>query len=383
MRVNTNNPKPVGVISADWHLKPCTWSKYPTLCGDSYRSAKFIVEYCCNQSLPLFLLGDILDRRDPDPVSVGVLSDLMNQMRFKNERMTYFIEGQHERHPIRPWMTVVGGWVAHLHEQSVLVDGINFYGLDYTSPDVLPEKLKNIPNYADIFLAHQVWKERMVRTGDSPADAAFADIPTVPVVISGDFHAHKTTTHTCKDGHEILAVSPGSIYMKSLDEDPNKFFYVLMSDLTFQSVKIPTRPVWRTRINTSEALTKYMDMLVEKCSKIADTDPDKPIWHISYRDGFDDLVARFESAAEGRAHLFLKPIEVTNEEESEEAIESTNEETGLASYLGDCCEPDSAVYNTALRLVKSNNRKEELQAIVSEALAAEEQTIKTGGWETS
>ncbi|NIN69805.1 MAG: hypothetical protein GTO63_35015, partial [Anaerolineae bacterium] len=67
----------------------------------------------------------------------------------------------------------------------------------------------------NILLCHQVWRERMggQSIAERGCDGSFTDIPHVEMVISGDFHAHKTTNHKGKNGQKLTAVSPGSTYM--------------------------------------------------------------------------------------------------------------------------------------------------------------------------
>ncbi|NIN69804.1 MAG: hypothetical protein GTO63_35010, partial [Anaerolineae bacterium] len=64
------NARPLGAFTSDWHMKPYTWMAYPELRGDSYRSAGFISQFCVERELDLYVLGDTLDKRDPDSRTV-------------------------------------------------------------------------------------------------------------------------------------------------------------------------------------------------------------------------------------------------------------------------------------------------------------------------
>ena len=63
---------PIAVFTADNHLRPYTWAKYPTLQGDAYAAFRYITDYCIKHKLPLLLLGDLLDKSLPDSLSVGI-----------------------------------------------------------------------------------------------------------------------------------------------------------------------------------------------------------------------------------------------------------------------------------------------------------------------
>jgi len=369
--------RPLGVFSSDWHMKPYNWASRPEIRGDALRSALFIKNYCLQQGLPLFVLGDLLDTRQPDPSTVGWLMDIIDDLT-KAGLQFNFLQGQHELNRERPWASChkAARW---LHLQFFMLGHIGFYGLDFLPSDRLQEELKMIPTGASVLLAHQVWRERMggLRSDDNrPAEGAFSDIPRVQMVISGDFHAHKITKHRGYDCQELTTVSPGSTYLKSLDEDPMKFFYLLYDDLTLKSIKLPTRPVWRTRVGTSENLDRYIDNFVSMNAPVHDNEPDKPIWYVEFRPSITDVVTRLERACKGRAHLFPRPLQEKERDDlintEEVSIEEENIEhmpTSLEDFLPHCCKPNSPVFQTAIRLNRAGNIKEEIKQITGEAIA--------------
>lgn len=384
----TRAPRPLGAFTSDWHLKPYNWAARPEIKGDAYRSAMFIKNYCIENGLSLFVLGDITDVRHPDPETVGWLMDIIDDVTSAGFGY-YFVQGQHELHRKRPW--------ASCHRKAVWLnqavysrDGINFYGLDFQPMGQLQEELNKIPPRTDILLAHQVWKERMggLRCEENrPSEGAFADIPTVKMVISGDYHAHKTTKHRGKGGQPLVTMSTGSTYLKSLDEDPMKFFYIVYNDLSFKSIKIPTRPLWRTRVGTSENLDKYIDNFTSMNQPVHDNDPDKPVWYVEYRPNIDNALARLEKVCQGRAHLFPRPLQEKERDDlinaEEVPVEEENFEhmpTALEDFLPRCCKPNSPEFNTAVRLNRAANVKDEVKQIVSEAIADADKASE-GGWD--
>lgn len=385
--VNSKQSKPLGVFTSDWHLKPYTWGARPEIKGDSYRSAMFIKNWCIENHLPLHVLGDITDVRNPDPGTVGWLMDIINDCE-KAGVPFRFLQGQHELHRKRPWASL-HKWSTWLHRTTyALGNSVLLYGLDFQPMGELQDDLTKIPSDIDVLLAHQVWKERMgnLRNDESrPAEGAFADIPTVKMVISGDFHAHKVTKYKGKDGQDLVAVSPGSTYLKTLDEDPDKYFYVLHEDLLLKSIKIPTRPMWRNRVGTTEALDKYIESFVSTNPEINENDPNKPLWYVEFRPSVNDAVGRLERAAKNRAHLFTRPLlkrerhDLIDTEEVHVEQENTDRPpTALEDFLPRCCKPDSQVFNTAVRLNRSQNVKEEVQQIVQEVVT--EADKESEGW---
>lgn len=364
------------MFSSDWHLKPYNWAARPEIRGDSKRSALFIKNYCILEGLPLFVLGDVTDVRHPDPETVGDLMDIIESLASQSLQF-YFLQGQHELNRVRPWASChhAATWI---NKSSRVFRNVMFYGLDFQPGDRLQEELLNIPDGTHVLLAHQVWRERMggLRTAENrPSEGAFTDIPKVKMVISGDFHAHKITKHRGKDGQELLAVSPGSTYLKAMDEDPMKFFYVMHDDMSLKSIQIPTRPVWRDRAGTDEGLSRVIDKFVDANPKLSDNDPDKPIWYVEFRHGVADAVGRLERVAKDRAHVFVRPLQEKERDDldtNEVQVEEENLEyvpTALEDFLPRCCKPNSPVFNTAVRLNRAASIKEEVKQIVSEAVA--------------
>lgn len=347
--------------------------KYPELRGDSYRSIRQLGAAAIERNLALFGLGDLIDTRLPDPVTIGVLMSELDRLH-DHKVSVLFLQGQHDLNRERPWLSC-HRWPVHLGAP-LIIHGVSFVGLDYQPPEILAAALKQLPQ-VDILFCHQVWKERMGGQIGRPADAAFADVPKVKMVVSGDFHAHKTTYHTGKDGQKLTAVSPGSTYLKTLDEDPAKYYYILYDDLSLESVPLQTRPVIRSRALTEVGLEEHL-AYVRKLPKLDPLNPDKPIWHVEYSDGIPEIAARLEAAAQDRVHLFLRPMTVRDDESPDETTESNSSSgQGLVGFLDKCCSAESPVYNTTSRLLMANEPKAELERIVKETMA---QPSISDGW---
>ena len=375
----------LGAFSSDWHLKSYNWASRPEIRGDAFRSAVYIKEWCIKKKLPLYVLGDITDVRHPDAETVGVLMDIISDLEAADVPFLY-LQGQHELNRTRPWASCHrhAFW---LNKRDINVHGIILYGLDFQPQGELQKCLDEMPDDTDVLLAHQVWRERMgnLRTDEHrPAEGAFADVPHVHMVISGDFHAHKTTKHNGKGGQRMQCMSPGSTYYKTTDEDPKKYFYVLYNDLTFQSVPIPTRAVVRDRVGTDEKLTGIIEKFTGTFKEVKPDDPDKPIWYVEFRPTISNAMERLEQAAKDRAHIFLRPLKEKEPDVIDVDTVSVEEENGdrgsqvMEDFITRVCK-SPAVDLTARRLSRAPNVREEVDQIVNEAIT-EADKVSDEGW---
>jgi hypothetical protein len=364
--------KPVALLTADWHLQPSTWTGRPEIAGDSYRSARLVVALAVERRVPLVVLGDVLNVRHPDPVSIGVLFACVDACRDAGLPF-YYLQGQHELHRQRPWLSC-HPWPTHVHDTELDLGPIRCYALDWLPAEQLAPKLAGIADRdVAMFLGHQVWTERMgkraaIRGG---TDAAFADVPKIGLLASGDFHGHKATNHDGKDGQRLMALSPGSIYLKSIDEDPLKFCYELHDDGSFVSRSIgPLRPLHRARFHDEAGLA----VLVERTGDLAaldPADPDKPILQVLGVPNSFDAHARLSAAAEGRVHLFFRTVDPEEGDGVEAARrEESSRPTRLVDFVDRACPVDSDVYRISVRLLSSPDPKGELDSLTREVLTS-------------
>lgn len=375
--------KPIAVVSSDCHLQGYTWAKHPELRGDSYFSFQQIVDFSIGNDLPLILPGDVINVKRPDPRTVGFLMDQITRMG-NADLPIYFIQGQHEMNRDRPWLNA-HDLPVHIHRQSIEIGDRRFYGLDYVPADQLHLELEEISVGTEVLIAHQVWREHM---GEKmPSEGSFSEIPYVQQVITGDFHAHKVTHFIGKHKQELTVISPGSTYMLTLDEDPQKYFFVLYDDLSVASIPLRTRPYYKTRIGSNDSLERFIAARPHtdtKNSKLGLAQlPDHirvPIWHVEYYDNVPDVAKRLNQVADDIAHLFLRPIRFRDEEtqvEDEEERKAISIQPTLEGYLPYCVKKEDPEYATALRLLNSNDLKIEMKQLVNEAIAAEDRMVSS------
>jgi hypothetical protein len=358
-------PKPLYVVSSDNHLMPHTWAKYPELKHDSYFSFQQIIAYAIKSDLDIILAGDVLDKRQQDPETIGFLFDQLFLLEKAGHELLY-IQGQHELSRNRPWLDCFGNTI-YIHRNSVGNDLI--YGIDFTPADKLQAELDKIPSKTKVLVAHQVWKEHCGK--HCTPEASFSDVPHVSTIITGDFHRHMVTEQKGKAGQKLTVASPGSTFMRAIDEESSKFFFVMNDDLTFTSIAIITRPIFRKRIGTVDFIEEFIKEFTAFYAKIDHSLPaSKPICYVEYFDSVPNAAVRIQSFVDNKAFMFLRPLSTTTPDRVSDELIEVDEQTasGLESYLSRCVDQDDPTYKTTLRLLRSNDIKGELKKLVIEAI---------------
>lgn len=367
-------------MSADTHNKPYTWARHPLLRGDAFFSFRQVVAHCIACRLPLVLAGDILDERRPDAETVGFVTDQMNLMA-DNRLPVFFIQGQHDM-SVRPWLTM-GHWPIHADGKSFELGGVRFHGIDFTPRHRLAHRLEQIPDGTDVVVMHQVWEEFMGRIRG--CDGSLRDVPRVKAVLTGDFHRHDAFRIQAADGRDLLIISPGSTSMRTLDEDPRKYFHVLYNDLTVESVPIRTRHVYRTRFISEAEVTdtlltvrKFGYPQAEQFAETRDLPEEiqKPIWEVEFYETVPDVEKRVLRAAGDQFHVFLKCIR--SDRQVAEAIIDEDMLGGLRAALIREYDPQTLIGATALRLLDAVDLRQEIQKICEEVEADDAQWSALG-----
>lgn len=355
--------KPIAAWSSDTHLTPYTWAKHPTLRTDAFVSFAQIIQFCNAEGLPLFLAGDVFNERRPDSLTVEFARrQMVGMIQYGYE--VFFVEGQHDM-AAPPWLEVCGA--KHLDKKSVRVGQLDIYGLNFTNRTDLAEELKKIPRNTDVLMAHQVWEEFMGRI--RVVEGSLKDVPTVGAIVTGDYHRHDQFDVVSNvDGRKVNIVSPGSTHMRTIDEDPRKFFYVMYDDLSFESKPLVTRRCLVSRVANDEQFEASVAAIQIELSRNPDLPESirKPIWAVYFRDDIPDVHRRLEAwNAKELVHLFEFPIRPKKEEKTED-ISDSEMLGGLRSALLKEYDTDSLIGKTALRMLDSPNPKQELDQIVKE-----------------
>lgn len=364
-------------ISADLHLRRNAWVNRPGLAGDAYWSLKQIVEFCIGHGCPLVLLGDVFDNQHPDAEAVTIFSQQMQRMAQENLDV-YYIQGNHERSPTLPWCGVHPA-VKHIHDRIVRLDGVDWYGLDWTPRDQIQAKLASLANKrANGLFAHQVWQEF---TGFNP-ECSFADIPeNIRYLATGDYHESCVRTINSRSG-PLVVLSPGSICLQAKDESPKKCFFVYNDGESgqFSSRPLMTRSVCRADVLTDADLSQfaqtcklaYETAAIEAAGLPAEIR--KPILLVTYDPQLQTTAATSAHSVIQEAardfHVFLTPKigeQITEISVSEPTYELSGGEV-LQTALVDA-EPNVSVRNSVIRLLNcSGSIPKEIATMAQEAL---------------
>ena len=297
---------PVAVFTADNHLSPRTWERYPNLTGDAWFGFSFVVRQCVQRRLPLLLLGDTFDRARPDS---GSLQQFFRGMDLLQEHGldVWYIQGNHDR--ADPAWPSLHAWPRSAASRFVL-GPLTVFGWDYCTRHELPDRLQQVGG-ADVVLTHQSWAEVQ---GVGMCDGSLSDFLRGTTVLTGDCHKTGDFRATAKDGSEVVAWSPGATAMQAINEDPDKYFGVLYDDRTVSWKRIPTRPVLRYEVETPEhwqALQEQMPLNISEVAREMDSAFDRPIVYVRYSDDLPDVYETLRTLTHGRAWLFSVPVSVS------------------------------------------------------------------------
>lgn len=358
----------LAVVTGDNHLRPRTWSRHPTLVGDSYDAFNQVVRYALENRLPLILLGDTFDKSLPDSRSVGVYMNAVEQMS-RAGLQVYYICGNHDMAD-PPWHAL---HPAAVHAEEFTIMGVRFYGIDFTSAAQLPERLAEIPADTDVLLTHQAWRE-IQPVGH--VDGDFSMLPRGMVVLTGDYHIAKAYHSQAANGEPVVAYSPGSTNMQAINEDPNKSFMVLCLDddgkpAVLQRPALRTRPIKtvtgiRTEAQLAAAVQAIPQWRQEMQTAGLPENLQKPILHMRYDDTLQEAYVRIVAVAGEDWHLFLEPQRVMTDTTvdvtaaPEDAFESLI--TAVQTLAADT--PD--VRDAAIAILQRSNHTEAVQQLFTE-----------------
>jgi predicted phosphodiesterase len=294
---------PIAILTSDWHIAEGAW-KHRDIKGDAYHSLEQIVFYATQHDLPILAAGDLYDTSDPDPGSVAFVRRQLDQLEAGGLHL-YYTEGQHEHHRSGGSWLGVHHWPIHLRRNYALVDKrLSVYGFDWTPAQHLPAAIAEIPADVDLIMCHQVWSE--FKVSGSNAEGKLADIPGGALILTGDYHVTKILT---AGAHTVL--SPGSIAIQSIDEDPNKFFFVLHDDMTLHPVQLKTRKVAHFQVMSQGDLDQFLvDQPWLSLLESPDLPPNlqKPLVSVTFDAEIPLVVRRLTDALGSVVHYFPSPL---------------------------------------------------------------------------
>lgn len=301
-------PKPIATITADCHIAEKAWLGRE-IAGDAYASFDQITRWAVDHEVEAVILaGDVLERPINRSGPVAFLHAQLDRLRKAQVRCLY-IEGNHdESRP--PWLSS-HAWPTHLHMTTSDVGDFPAFGLDYQPAPLLQTALAAVPSDTRILVLHQTLADFCHgRASYVSPQGSLADVPSSGIVVAGDYHVSSLINATGRHGQRLRGLSPGSTHMLSVDEDPVKYFWVLLDDGDVKRVKLSTRPFVHVTVDAAEDvdgaivnLGPAMDRAWESTAGF-DERIRKPILRVTYPYALADLMPRVARAVHDRAHLF-------------------------------------------------------------------------------
>jgi DNA repair exonuclease SbcCD nuclease subunit len=316
--------KPMLVLSSDLHLGQVPWVRYPEISGDAECALEQIESYCRKNKLDHFSAGDVFDNPYPSPEAVDFILEHASHLDAV-DRKFHFIAGDHEVRSDGSYLTLRGSvGVVHLDRLPFpLPNQATLLGMDHRKGEELQSILDNIATRppGDILFCHQSWYE--LHGDQGRVDGHLRDLP-FKHVWTGHQHNHQVA-HP-RAGQTIL--SPGATHIRDAAEPTEHFFFVVNDDLSAESVRLQSRPFWRTSVHTEEELEAVLQVSegVPDAMPGYETLPDvikKPVVRIEFNVQLPFILKRLKEAFAPRCHLMLLPMTITKNRESTPAIPAT------------------------------------------------------------
>lgn len=344
----SDEPNPVAVLSADWHLCRSAWT-WRRVRGDADFALEQTVDASLALGVPLIAAGDLFDDVHPGAEDVAAVRRQLGRMAAAGLPV-YYVQGQHDRSPL-PWLDAVAESVVHLDRRGVRLGGLRVVGLDWQPGSRLAEAVAAVAPGADVLVCHQVWSEFMgsAATAAGRTEGNLADVPC-PLIVTGDYHCHFWRDVPTPGGGAVRAISPGAPHRLAIDEGDAFGVFVLADDGTLVDWPLAARPAIRHVIAHETDLVRWLDGGLD--SALADaasyaeaaglpTEVRPPLVRVQHPADLAGAADRLEAAVSGRGVLFRKPVAAPAEDDPAdpavlaalEAMEATGPSGLLAAVL--------------------------------------------------
>lgn len=303
---------------ADSHAQRGAWANLPIFGDADYALAQILAIVERRRPIAVIGGGDLIDRqvnRSAPPAALQTFARALRELGVP----FYFIQGQHDRDD-PPWLA---NFAEHLNERLVGLGRWRLYGLDFQPRDALPGALAEIPEGADVLVAHQVWSPWMGEMGgQTNPEGDLHAVPVVQAIWSGDLHDYRVT----QLARGSLALSPGATCKQAIDEPD--FHYVIAADANMSAndpraytrISLRSRPVIRPtpviEAADVEAWAAHLSALVRDATAAAasqhlPSELHAPLIRLQYAPEFADLPARLRRQLDAlglKAHIFPKRL---------------------------------------------------------------------------
>ena len=354
-----DNVLPVAILTSDWHMMPNAWKWRPTLCGDAECSLRQIADESRRTTIPILAAGDLFNVKMPD---VATLLSTYRLLR-NTPAGCCFTQGNHERTRV-PWMQLVAPEWAHASTHPVTLEpelytacnlqyeenaaltlppifdnpkkAWNIFGIDYTDyldslqsqldaleADLVEQDLEDTPDTVNVLMLHQTASPLCAISQYELTDRMIPDC--FDLVIVGHWHKASMFNLFSKSGRSIPCLSPGSLHMWSISEEPKKYRHVLFNDGSIRSTPLQTRRMITMAISglTDTEIKGVGNAVLASINK-PDTRPEAIRAPIVYAMRDNETSPAAESILEqlfgDKAHLFMKPLVDNSSEHVDTAV---------------------------------------------------------------
>jgi len=261
----------IALLTADWHLCHNAWRHRPEIFGDALCAAEQVADYAKQFGCPIIAAGDIFDSTRPSSQMLGDLRKILHGS------IGYFINGNHDK--VSPsWMTLIDTgtvegrtyWYdvatscyfldrnakAPPDESGLLQErpGWNadqwqwwVYGINHVETreklqghlDGIESLLSDETN--NLLVLHQGIEGLLPKMSAELFDGMIPD--DIDLVLCGHTHIGGVLSIKTKGGREIPLVSPGSLHLCAIDEEPLKKLYFLRAGGAIGSVPLLSRRI--------------------------------------------------------------------------------------------------------------------------------------------
>jgi DNA repair exonuclease SbcCD nuclease subunit len=216
------------IVTADWHLWPTIWKRFPSITGDAEAAVAEVLRVASEKGADVICAGDIIDSGEQGAVSreINFLADTLKE----HPSTLYYVVGNHDVSGFTAgqqnprWLSILekAEGVSAKHVGGIAwgtYNGFVIGGLDYVRGASFSEAIKayrseldELGVKLDVLVLHQALKETLGFEGAYQTCCEELE-GIAPLVIVGDIHIPQKWEHG-----QTTFISPGSTVRNSWSE---------------------------------------------------------------------------------------------------------------------------------------------------------------------
>ena len=297
--MSTDTPTPALLCQGDMHLSHLIWFARKEIRDDALVAFTELIDTAISMKLPLVLVGDLNDTVNPPTDIVEFIRSQIDRCQAADIRV-FFIDGNHDKRPIMPWLTAIHDWPVHIDNKLIEVNGLKIAGFDYRlAPDIEKAlaELGSWPELPQVLFLHQAVKQGLGFVGAYNCDLDM--IPAgIPLTIMGDIHG--PAEYPTRGG---IALYTSSTHPRDIQEVGFKSMVIVNSDLTYSRLGYMSQRNFR-KVVLVEDHTENLQELLEWAHKAVVNFPILPpvLWveySLACTSFVEELAARLTDAGPG------------------------------------------------------------------------------------